>query len=240
MSPPVPTLQQALGDVPARIERTPAVLVELLQDILDHALGAVNAASVSVLVPADDGEHLRFLCARGVVAGQLATLQVPMRDSIAGYVYTTGQMAALDNLPEEKPTMFYPGVDQQLEQTTRTYLAVPIFHRDRVEGVFTWVNRPGEPPHEPFSPDEVRLACTLAAVAGPILHYWQRQRQLARLLTRDVLAALSGDTGSVEAAEQMPAATEPWARVLEVMDRLPREDQELCAALVEVIQRQRR
>lgn len=237
----VPHLCPVLGDVPARLAESSNPVLRLMGEVLDCAMSATHAASVALMIPTQDGEQLRFLVARGPVAEQLLTLLVPMRGSIAGYVYSTGQMMALGNLPAEKPSLFYGEIDRQVHMTTRSYLAVPVYRKGQVVGVATYVNRPGEPPYEPFQPDEVQAACALTSVQGALLHHWQRLQQHSQLITQDVQAALSGtpDEAPLDFSPIATGRVEAWARVMEIMDNLPRQEQDLCAELVALVYRRR-
>lgn len=236
MSEPLVALRERMGDVGQQLERTAQPLLDLMRQTLVRAHDELNALSVAIMVATDDGEALRFLLASGPVAEKLLTLTVPMRGSIAGYVFGTGQVTSVGNLPAEKPSFFYPEVDRQVQLTTQNYLAVPAIYRGRVEGVFTCVNRPGDPPYRPFEAEELVRASALASVQGVLLHYWQWHRQLTGLAERDLLAAL-GSQG--QAASPTGGTEEPWARILVALDDMPREDQELSADLVGAIRRHR-
>jgi len=235
--------REQFREVAARLAQPAEMLRQLLGDVIDRALPLVGAAGGSVLVPDDDERHLRFLVSRGPGADKLADIKVPLDASIAGYVFSSGTMMAFGDLEEEHPQGYYAEVLKQTGITTHTYLALPILHNGRALGVATYVNRPGSPPFQPFQPEEMGRAreCTLLQAA--LLRHLQRVRQLVGFGAYDLAVAWAelDPAGSGEAATRPALAhhLEPWARVLQHIERLSHEDQDFCAELVAFVARRR-
>jgi GAF domain-containing protein len=228
---PMPgSLREVLREVGDRLQQPTESLRQLLQQVVARAVAAVGAAEGSILVP-DEHNHLRFLVAHSPTTTKLVGLRVPISGSIAGYVFGTGQMMAVGDLTEERTPQFYAEIDRQVGVATRTYLVVPILFGTRVAGVATYVNRPGQPPFQPFQKSEMELARGFAGVEALLLRFLERTRQLSRLAAHDlqVLEPVPPPTAS------LPAGQDSWVRVLQMLDSLPDVDQALCADLIRLI-----
>jgi hypothetical protein len=234
--------RDAFRDVGARLQQPAEDLRQLLQEVVARAVAAVGAAEGSILVP-DDGESLRFLVSHSPASVKLANLRVPIAGSIAGLVYGTGQMTALGDLTEERTSQFYAEIDRQVGIATRTYLVVPILLGSRVGGVATYVNRPGQPPYQPFQKPEMEQARVFAAVEAVLLRHLDRTRQLARLAAHDLAASLTAlapeQPASGAEATAAEAPFDPWVRALQGAQGLPEEDQSLCADFIGLLARRR-
>jgi GAF domain-containing protein len=234
--------REALRVVGERLHQPTEELRQLLQEVVSRAVAAVGAREGSILVP-DEAHHLRFLVSHSPISAKLTGLRVPIAGSIAGYVFGTGQMTAVGDLTEEHPPQFYAEIDRQVGVATRTYLAVPILLGSHVGGVATYVNRPGEPPYQPFQQHEMAQARAFAAIEAVLLRHLVRSRQLAQLAAHDLAAV--GATLAPEApagAPEPPAPEAPadaWMRALQEVENLPEEDQALCADLIELVVRRR-
>ncbi len=233
--------REQLGDVADRLRQPSASLRGLLQDLVTRAVNAVGSVEGSILVPDVDGRHLDFFVVHSPKAEQVAQLKVPLEGSIVGHVFNSGQMMAMSDLQEEGPANYYDVIDKTLGMATRTYLALPILSRGRALGVATYVNRPGEPPFQPFRPEEMARAQTFAAAEAVVLQSWQRTRQLAELAARDFAAVLAAPAGTASGQGTARAGTEgrlePWAAVLQTMHHLSEYDQAFCADLVALVAR---
>jgi GAF domain-containing protein len=239
MADPVPgSWREALGDVSERLRQSVEAFPGLLGEVVAHAVAAVGAAEGSILVP-DEGQSLQFLVSHSPTADQLKGLRVPIAGSIAGYVFGTGQMMALGDLAEEHPSQFYAEIDRQVGVATRTYLVVPILSGNRPRGVATYVNRPGQPPFRPFDRREMTEARAFASIEAVILRHLDRSRQLARLATHDLAAAIANlapDNPRISGdLTEMAVPNEPWVRALQELESLPAGDQSLCADFIALL-----
>lgn len=145
-------------------------LTKSIENLLLITAAEMNSEEASVLIrDADDGD-LRFLTAIGKVAGQLINLRIPAGKGVAGFVYSSGQPMAIADVGEEES--FYAEVDRKTGYSTQTILATPLRHNGEVIGVLEYVNRTGEPPFAPFTPDEMDKAALFAeAVASLVSAY---------------------------------------------------------------------
>ena len=234
--------REQFHEAAARLAQPAEALRQLLGDIVGRALGAVGAGGAAIFVP-DDDRHLRFLVARGVGADKLIDLQVPIEGSIAGYVFSTGTMTAFGDVEGERPPSYYAEISQQIGVPTITYLALPILHGGRSQGVATYVNRPGDPPYPPFGQEEIQCAREYTILQGAVLRHLDRLWQLDRFGAYDLAVAWA----ALDPAGPDPVATrtgpdrhlEPWARMLQHLERLSQEDQDFCTDLVAFVARRR-
>jgi hypothetical protein len=228
--------------VAARMTEPAEVLRRLLGDIIDRALADIAAAGGAVLV-ADDDRHLRYLVARGAGADRLAGVRVPIEGSIAGYVFSTGSMMALGRLEGEQPPDLYEELGRQLGAAPHAYLALPILHGGRAQGVAAYVNRTG-PPQAPFRQEEMERARQYTVLQGAVLRHLERLWQLDRFGAYDLAVAWAAlDPAGADPAATRPAGPErhlePWARMLQHLERLSQEDQDFCSDLVAFVARRR-
>jgi hypothetical protein len=234
--------REQFREVAARLTQPVEVMRQLLGDIIGRALGAVGAAAGSVLVPEDDGRSLRFLVSRGPGADKLTGVAVPMDASIAGHVFSTGSMLAFGDLQADQLSAPEAEVALNTGVATHAYLALPILHNGRAHGVATYVNRAGPPPHRPFQPAEMNRARAYTVLEGPVLRHLERLRQLDRFGAYDLAVAWAAlDSGGPEPAARpdLKGSVEPWARMLQHLERLSQEDQDFCADLVAFVARRR-
>ncbi|MCA1589480.1 MAG: GAF domain-containing protein, partial [Acidobacteria bacterium] len=90
---------------------------------------------------------------------------------VAGFVASSGQpMAVSDTTGEEA---FYAEVDRQTGYSTEILLATPLRHNDEVIGVLEFVNRKGDPPYKPFSPEEMDKAALFADAIAPLVNAYE-------------------------------------------------------------------
>src|SRR5262249_7693966 len=152
-------------------------------------------------------------------------------------------MMAVGDLEEEKPANYYAEVSKQTGVATRAYLALPVLQGGRVRGVATYINRPGAPPYQPFQPEEMEQARQYAVLEGAVLRHLERTSQLVRFAFYDLAVAWAALDPAEPAPFAKPAgprrALEPWARMLQSLERLSEEDQEFCADLVAFVMRRR-
>lgn len=131
-------------------------LTRSIRDLLSVSAAVVGAREASVLVRDGMEGDLRFLAATGEVAEQLLNMRIPAGKGIAGFVMSSGQPMAVSDVGEE--SSFYAEVDKKTGYSTEMILATPLTHDGEMIGVLEYINRPGEPPHNPFTPDEMDKA----------------------------------------------------------------------------------
>jgi len=151
------------------------LLTKPLTDSIENLLGVtaadMDSDEASVLVRDGAAGDLRFLTAIGKVADQLLSLKVPAGKGIAGFVFSSGQPMAVANVGAEES--FYAEVDKRTGFSTQTILATPLRHDGEIIGVLEYVNRRGEPPYKPFSPDEMDKAALYAEAVASLVNAYQ-------------------------------------------------------------------
>jgi signal transduction protein with GAF and PtsI domain len=146
-------------------------LTKSIRDLLSVSAGEVGAREASVLVRDGAEGDLRFLVATGEVAEQLLNLRIPAGKGIAGFVMSSGQPMAVSDVGEE--ASFYAEVDKTTGYSTEMILATPLRHNDEMIGVLEYINRPGDPPHEPFTPDDMDKAALFADAIASLVNAYE-------------------------------------------------------------------
>jgi signal transduction protein with GAF and PtsI domain len=145
-------------------------LTRSMEDILRATAADIGSTEASVLIRDGEQGDLRFLCAIGQVAEQLINMTIPAGKGIAGFVLSSGQPIAVSNV--EQDSAFYKEVDKATGYSTEMILATPLRHEGEVIGVLEYINRAGEPPYRPFSPEEMDRAARFSdAIASLVRAY---------------------------------------------------------------------
>jgi hypothetical protein len=160
-----------------------------LAKLLETTAAELNSEEASVLIRDGDEGDLRFLCAVGRVAEQLINLRVPAGKGIAGFVFSSGQPMAVSDVGEE--TTFYSEVDKTTGYST------PLSHNGEVIGVLEYINRRGEPPFEPFTPEEMDRAARFAEAVAAMVNAYESAKLFRDLGERAVGGGAVGDLSSV-------------------------------------------
>jgi signal transduction protein with GAF and PtsI domain len=167
-----------------------------IKSLLTVSAAQIDCDEASVLIR-DGGEgDLRFLIAIGRVADQLLNLRVPAGKGIAGFVLSSGQPMAIADAGEDET--FYAEVDKETGYSTQTILATPLRHGDDVIGVLEYINRKGEPPFTPFTPEEMDRAATFADAIASLVSAYQSAK-LFRDLGENILRTDDPDASSIRA-----------------------------------------
>lgn len=170
-------------------------LTRSIRDLLEVSAAEIGAREASVLVRDGTQGDLRFLAATGEVAPKLLNLRVPAGKGIAGFVMSSGQPMAVSDVGEE--ATFYAEVDKETGYSTEMILATPLRHNDEMIGVLEYINRPGEPPHEPFTPAEMDKAAVFADVLSSLVNAYESAKLLRDLGEKIVGADEDLDIGTV-------------------------------------------
>ncbi len=174
------------------------VLTEPLTRSLEHLLqvsaSELDSGDASVLIR-DGGEGgLKFLTAIGEVSEQLLDLRIPAGKGIAGFVMSSGQPMAVADAGEE--ASFYAEVDKATGYSTQTILATPLRYKDEIIGVLEYINRRGNPPFAPFTPDEMDKAALFAEAIASLVNAYESAK-----IFRELGAKLVGANDDPEADE---------------------------------------
>jgi len=181
-----PPWRNALDDASGGLIESTERIRRTLLSIAQHAAADVGAAESSILVPTRRGAALRFFVSYSPHADKLQSLSVPIEGSVAGRVYTTGQLIAVE---DEPPAIALPS------EPPKVYLAQPLSLSEKTLGVATYVNRVGPPPFERFNKRDVQIAGRYAVLEAIVLRHYLRVQTLCHLATSDLAQTLSRSTG---------------------------------------------
>src|SRR5215204_1713759 len=169
-------------------------LTRSIQEILRATAADIGSTEASVLVRDGDQGDLRFLCAIGQVAEQLVNMTIPSGKGIAGFVLSSGQPIAVSNV--EQDAAFYKEVDKATGFSTEMILATPLRHDGEVIGVLEYINRAGDPPFHPFTPDEMDRAARFSDAIASLVRAYESAR-----LFRDLGQKIVDDSPEFEIDE---------------------------------------
>jgi GAF domain-containing protein len=169
-------------------------LTASLRSLLTLSAAEIDCNEASVLIRDSDDGDLRFLIAIGRVADQLLNLRVPAGKGIAGFVLSSGQPMAIADAGEDES--FYAEVDKETGYSTQTILATPLRHDGEVIGVLEFINRRGEPPFAPFTPEEMDRAAGFAEAIGSLVNAYQSAK-LFRDLGERMLSSEDPDAEAI-------------------------------------------
>src|SRR2546423_8337844 len=137
-----------------------APIRQAIDDLLKVAQETVGSVDASVLVRDGRDGGLRFLVAVSEMEEKLLKIRIPPGKGIAGLVFSSGQPMAVNDVSAEGS--FWSGADEAVGFKTVTLLATPLRCGNETIGVLEFVNRPGEPPYPPFTPEEMDDAARFA------------------------------------------------------------------------------
>lgn len=168
-------------------------LTSSIHELLKVSAVELGAREASVLIRDGSSGDLRFLAATGAAAPQLMKMTVPAGKGIAGFVISSGQPMAVSDVDEE--AAFYAEVDKATGFSTEMLLATPLSHHGEVIGVLEYVNRPGEPPYEPFTPEEMDKAALFGNAIASLVNAYESAK-----LFRDLGERVVGTDADVDLA----------------------------------------
>jgi GAF domain-containing protein len=198
-------------------------IIGSMRELLMNSAAALGSGEASVLIRDTADGDLRFLLAIGAVAEQLQGVVVPAGKGIAGFVLSSGQPMAVGDAVGEQT--FYAEVDRQTGYSTQTILATPLRYDGEVIGVLEYINRVGEPPFAPFTPDEMDRAAIYADALASLIHAYNAAK-LVRELSEKVFASEDLDFSAIRS----------WLQDIRDSD-MHRERMELAVMLREVAER---
>jgi GAF domain-containing protein len=174
-----------------------APLARSIENLLRLAAHAVGSGEASVLVRDGTRGGLKFMAAIGEVADKLLKVKLPPGKGIAGFVFASGQPVAVADVRQEEA--FYPEVDRATGYLTQTVLATPLQVGGETVGVLEFVNRLGERPYKPFSPEEMDRAAHFADAIATLVDAQERAGLIGKLFERASKGARSGSPRSRKA-----------------------------------------
>lgn len=214
-------------------------IINSIRGLLETSAAAIGSGEASVLVRDGVGGDLKFLTAIGAVAEQLAEIKIPAGKGIAGFVLSSGQpMAVADAVGEET---FYAEVDKSTGYSTQTILATPLRYDGDVIGVLEYVNRQGEPPFEPFTPDEMDMAAIYADAVASLVNAYNAARLFREFSDRvitgempDSIAEMRSWLSQIRESSGHHERMELAVMLREIAERGDAE-RELCRGLLDAI-----
>jgi GAF domain-containing protein len=164
-----------------------APIRQAIDDLLEVAQQAVGSADASVLVRDGREGGLKFLVAVSELEEALLKVRIPPGKGIAGLVFSSGQPMAVNDVSAEGS--FWSGADEAVGFKTVTLLATPLRTAHETIGVLEFVNRPGEPPYPPFTPEEMDDAAKFADAIARLVDSYELASVVESLFTRTIKAA---------------------------------------------------
>jgi signal transduction protein with GAF and PtsI domain len=165
-----------------------------IENLLHVAGNAMGSDEASVLVRDGNEGGLKFLAAIGEVADKLMKVRIPPGKGIAGFVFASGQPVAIADVAQEET--FYAEVDRATGYSTQTILATPLSVEGETVGVLEFVNRLGEPPYQPFTPEEMDKAAHFADAIATLVDAHETAGLVETLFQRAVKGSEKGEAKS--------------------------------------------
>lgn len=182
-------------------------LTRSIENLLRLAAESVGSDEASVLVRDGNKGGLKFMAAIGQVADKLLKVRIPPGKGIAGFVFSSGQPMAVADVAQEQT--FYAEVDRATGYSTQTILATPLRVGDEMVGVLEFVNRLGDPPYKPFSPDEMDQAAHFADAIATLVDAHETAGLIETLFQRSLA---SGNGASKKTAASDNADLRQWLK----------------------------
>jgi GAF domain-containing protein len=135
-------------------------LTRSIENLLRLAARSIGTDEASVLVRDGDAGGLKFMVALGSVADKLLNVKIPPGEGIAGFVFASGTPMVVEDVAQAEG--FYDKVDALTNYSTQTILATPLRVNEETVGVLEFINRIGEPPYRPYTPEEMDQAAHFA------------------------------------------------------------------------------
>jgi transcriptional regulator with GAF, ATPase, and Fis domain len=222
-------------------------LKRAIEDLLQLAAKAVGSEEASVLVRDGNEGGLKFLTAISDVKEELLKLHIPAGKGIAGLVFSSGQPMAVSDVSNEGS--FWSEADKKTGFKTITLLATPLRAGNEIVGVLEFVNRTGEPPYPPFTPEEMDHAAYFAEALARIVDAHEIAELVESIFDLSIKKVIAGTEGSQETTEDLrkwvnTIVTAPehrdmgmlWISLREIFSKGEAE-RKLCRDLLETLAR---
>jgi GAF domain-containing protein len=172
-------------------------LRQAIDDVLKIAQEKVGSADASVLVRDGREGGLKFLVAVSELEEELLKIRIPPGKGIAGLVFSSGQPMAVNDVSSEGS--FWSGADEAVGFKTITLLATPLRTSNETIGVLEFVNRPGDPPYPPFTPEEMDHAAQFADAIARLVDAYELAQVVESLFHQSLLS--SGEAAAEDLRE---------------------------------------
>ena len=215
--------------------------------VLQIAAKAVGSDEASVLVRDGNEGGLKFLTAISDVKEELLKLRIPPGKGIAGLVFSSGQPMAVSDVSSEGS--FWSEADKKTGFKTITLLATPLRTGNEAVGVLEFINRPGDPPYPPFTPEEMDQAAYFADAIARIIDAHEIAELVESFFARSLKTIVAESEGRQESASDLREWANSvssgaehrdmlllWISVRQILSSSD-SDRELCRDLLEVLAR---
>jgi signal transduction protein with GAF and PtsI domain len=193
-------LRHAVGVVELA-ESLTSPLTRSIENLLRLAAQTMGSDEASVLVRDGNKGGLRFLVAIGDVAEKLMRVRIPPGKGIAGFVFSSGQPMAVADVASEET--FYAEVDRKTGYSTHTLLATPLSADGEMVVVLEFVNRIGDPPYDPFTPDEMDKAAHYAEAISTLVEAREAASLIETLFQRILTQLGNAKRGGDETTKEL-------------------------------------
>jgi GAF domain-containing protein len=175
---------------------------ELLLSIIEAARRLFDAAACSLALLDEEADELVFHVASGAGAPDVVGLRIPAGSGIAGWVVTSGQAIAIDDVSRDP--RFAADTAQSTGYVPRSILAMPLETERRMLGCIEVLDRRGG-----GAPgvDDMELLSVFARQAALAIEGGRVFSDLGRALLAAVAAA-AGDNADLRTGLERVAATE--------------------------------
>lgn len=170
-----------------------APIRQAIDDLLKVAQETVGSADASVLVRDGREGGLRFLVAVSELEEALLKIRIPPGKGIAGLVFSSGQPMAVNDVSSEGS--FWSGADEAVGFKTVTLLATPLRTGNETIGVLEFVNRPGEPPYPPFTPEEMDDGARFADAIAKLVDSYELALLVEAMFAHSIKTATEENEG---------------------------------------------
>ena len=194
---------------------------EVLQGIVDLARSMFDAAACSLAVLDDDEELLTFRVASGPHAGNVIGMQVSVGEGIAGWVVSSGQAVAIEEVGSDP--RFAADVASTIGYIPRVIHAMPLQTERRMLGVIEILDPGTGAPTDQRGMELMALFARHAALAIEGAEVFAR---LGRFLLDALATSATGILGDAlhAAAENAPRAQEDLAELSALLHDLGQMD----------------
>ncbi|MBN1427447.1 MAG: GAF domain-containing protein [Anaerolineae bacterium] len=176
----------------------------LLEQIVVAAAELTDTEASSILLLDKATGTLRFEAAFDPMGVSLASIDVPLENSIAGWVVSHGEPLVITDARSEP--MFFSKVDEESDFQTRSLLAVPMRAHNKVIGCLEALNKKDD---HPFTDEDISTLTTLAAQAALTIEnarLFQQNDFISEMVheLRTPLAAINATTHILKRADLVP------------------------------------
>jgi GAF domain-containing protein len=190
----------AAGTQHAGNQRFAELQVQALQSVTDLGRQVFGAAACSLALLEPDEEHLRFSAASGEGAAAVVGLRLPVSRGIAGWVISSGQLIAVDDV--RRDPRFARDVAESTGYIPGSILAAPVETDSDTLGILEVLDRSSAADR-----DDMGLVTSLARVAAAWVEL-TREIRVVDAFVRDAPAeirSLATQLGRLAPAEQKAA-----------------------------------